>query len=285
MRKKVWSRPSLLVVPLLLLLLVFFVLPYVNMLFMSFMTPSTISAYEATPTLENYRGVISDPFNWLVLLRTVLLATITTLVTLLIAYPLAYHLARASIRAKGVLIILIISPLLIGVIVRTYGWIVILADRGLINQTLSGWGLIDRPLPLMYNSFGVVIGLVHIYLPFMVLPLAGRLQLIAPELEMAARSLGGGAWRTFWRITWPLSLPGVQAGTIIVWILSCSAYVIPALLGGGKVITAPVLVVQTVLDQGNWPLGTAQATMLFLAMAIVIGLYVKLINRSVSKWA
>ena len=101
---------------------------------------------------------------------------------------------------------------------------------------------------------------------------------------MAARSLGARGWSTFWRIIWPLSLPGVQAGTVIVWILAFSAYVIPVLLGGSKVITAPVLVVQTILDQGNWPLGTAQASVLFLVMATVILLYTALIHRSVRKW-
>ena len=252
---------------------------------MSFLTPSNVAAYTEKPTLDNYVSSLTNVYAWSVLFRTLLLATVTTLVTLIIGYPLAYHLSKASNRAKGTLMILIVSPLLVGVLVRTYGWIVILADKGVVNQTLIDWGLIDRPLPLMYNSVGVVIGLVHIYLPFLVLPLAARLQSISPEIEMAARGLGAGSWRTFWRIVWPLSLPGVQAGTVIVWILAFSSYVIPALLGGGHVVTASVLIVQTVLNEGNWPLGAAEATVLFLIMAIVVGLYTKLIGRFVSKWS
>ena len=281
MFKKV-RREILLVLPLLLLLGIFFLLPYLNMLFTSFMTTSTVAPFEPPATFENYVGVLTDPFNWAVIGRTVLLATITTVITLILGFPVAYHMARASGRAKSIYIILIISPLLVGVIVRTYGWIVILADRGVINNTLQAWGL-GEPLHLMYNSFGVTIGMVHIYLPFLILPLAGRLASITPDLEMAAHGLGAGPWRTFVRIVWPMSLPGVFAGTVVVWILACSAYVIPALLGGNQVITTPLLVVQSILDQGNWPLGTAQAAILFVVMAAIVGAYAAFMSRVTRK--
>lgn len=272
----------LLILPLLLLVGVFLLLPYFNMLLTSFMSTSTVAPYEPPATLNNYVEVLTDPFEWLVIGRTLLLATITTIVTLILGYPVAHHMARASSRAKSVYMILILSPLLVGVVVRTYGWVVVLADRGLINNTLQGLGM-DEPLHLMYNSFGVTVGLIHIYLPFLILPLAGTLAAVTPDMELAARGLGARSWSTFVRIVWPLSLPGVFAGTIIVWILACTAYVIPALLGGGQVITTPMLVVQSILDQGNWPLGTARAGVLFVVMAVAIGVYAGIMSRSMRK--
>lgn len=270
----------LLVVPALALLLFFFVLPYANMLYMSFLTPAKDAPYHVIPTLNNYIEAISDPFNWRILGRTMWYAFLTTILTLVLGYPMAYHMSRASGRTKGLLLMLLVSPLLVGVIIRSYGWMILLADKGLINTTLLKWGLITRSLKLMYNPFGVMVGMVHIYLPFMVLSLAGNLQSIHPDVEMAGRSLGAGPWRTFWRITWPLSLPGVFAGSLLVWILAVSAYVIPALLGGNNVLTSPMLVVQTVMDKFNWPLGSAQAMVLFLVTLAVVWLYVKLMNRA-----
>lgn len=276
-------RPEiLLILPLLILLGVFFLLPYMSMLFTSFMSTSNVAPYELPATLDNYADVLTDPFEWAVIARTLWLATITTMFTLILGYPVAYHMARASSRAKSIYMILVLSPLLVGVIVRTYGWIVILADRGLINNTLQSWGMPD-PLHLMYNPFGVTLGMIHIYLPFLILPLAGRLASVTPDMELAARGLGAGRWQTFWRVVWPLSLPGVFAGTMVVWILACSAYVIPALLGGGQVLTTPMLVVQSILDQGNWPLGTAQAAVLFVVMALIIGAYAGVMSRIMRK--
>jgi putative spermidine/putrescine transport system permease protein len=271
---------TLLLLPALALILFFFVLPYANLLFISFMTPGKDGPYDTIPTLANYLTTITDPFNWKVLGRTMWYGTLTTVITLVLGYPMAYHMSRASSRTKGLLLMLLISPLLVGVIIRSYGWMILLADKGLINTTLLQWGLVDHPLKLMYNPFGVMVGMVHIYLPFMVLSLAGNLQSIHPDLELAGRSLGASTWRTFWRITWPLSLPGVFAGTLMVWVLSVSAYVIPALLGGYNVLTAPMLVVQTVMDKFNWPLGGAQEMLMFLGTTIVVWTYVKLMNRA-----
>ncbi|MFZ5822933.1 MAG: ABC transporter permease [Bacillota bacterium] len=267
-------------VPALVLLLFFFVLPYANMLFMSFMTPGQSGPYDPIPTLNNYLQTVSDPFNWKVLGRTLWYATLTTFITLVLGYPMAYHMSRASSRLKGVLLMLLISPLLVGVIIRSYGWMIILADKGLINTTLMQWGLIEEPLRLMYNPFGVMVGMVHIYMPFMVLSLAGTLQGIHPDVELAGRSLGASGWKTFWRVLWPLSLPGVFAGSILVWVLAVSAYVIPTLLGGNNVITAPMLVVQTIMDKFNWPLGSAQAMGLFAGTMLIVWVYVKLMNRA-----
>ena len=132
----------------------------------------------------------------------------------------------------------------------------------------------------MYNELGVLVGTVHIYLPFMVLSISGTLQNIAPDFELAARSLGASGVTAFWRIIFPLSLPGVFAGCLLVFVLAVSSYVIPVLLGGFKVITTPLLVVQTAIDVNNWPGAAAQAVVLFAASLLCIGVYMKLMNRA-----
>lgn len=259
------------------LMVVFFVLPYLNLLAISFFTPSRQAAYVRSPTLSNYAAVLHDSLKWQAIWHTFWLGALTTLITLAISYPLAYHLARVSRRWQGPLMVLIISPLLVGVLIRVYGWMIILADTGLVNQLLEALHLPHARL--MYNDTGVLIGLVHVYVPFMVLSLAGPMQAINPDLERAARSLGAGAWRAFWRVTLPLSLPGVTAGTVLVFVLSVSSYVIPSLLGGFKVLTVPILVIQTVTENFNWPGGSAFAIFFFAATLLVVWLYLRLMGR------
>ena len=270
----------ILIAPALAVVIVFFVLPYGNLLLMSFFTPAKAKPYEAVLTLENYAGALGDSFQWRVLWRTLKLGFLTTFFTLLLGYPLAYNLARATSRVKGVLLVLLLSPLLVGVVIRSFGWMVLLADTGLINSVLKYTGVAPAGLPLMYNEFGVLVGTVHIYLPFMVLSISGTLQGIGPDLDLAARSLGASASKAFWRIIFPLSLPGVFSGCLLVFVLAVSSYVIPALLGGFKVITTPLLVVQTAIDVNNWPGAAAQAVVLFAASLLCIGIYFRLMNRA-----
>lgn len=268
----------LLLLPALVLLGVFFIGPYLYLLYVSFMTQTKSAAYLPVFTFANYLETVRDPFNWKIIGRTLRYGVTTTLVTLVLAYPLAYHLSRASSRVKGYLMMLLLSPLLVGIVIRSYGWMILLADGGLVNQAARVLGL--GPFKLMYNETGVLIGLVHIYLPFMVLSLAGSLQNIDPDIERAARSLGASPWRTFWRITWPLSLPGVTSGTVLIFVLTVSSYVIPSLLGGYKVLTVPLLVVQTVSELFNWPLGSAFAMLFFAITVVAVGAYIRLMNRA-----
>lgn len=277
------SRQLLLAAPALVLVLVFFVVPYLNLAYISFLTPSHRAAYVRILTLQNYREIILDPFTWQVVWHTLWLGVVTTLITLLLSYPLAYQLARSRSAVKGLLMILIISPLLVGVLIRTYGWMIILSDAGLVNSLLEHLHL--RTLQLMYNDLGVVIGLVHVFIPFMVLSLAGSLQAIDPDLPRASRSLGAGGWRTFWRVTWPLSLPGVVSGTVLVFVLSISSYVIPSLLGGFTVLTVPILVIRTVTELFNWPAGSAFALFFFALTLGLVWLYLQLMNVWVRRLA
>jgi putative spermidine/putrescine transport system permease protein len=274
------GRRVILIAPALALVSVFFLLPYANMLLMSFFETAKSGPYEPVLTLGNYAVALGDAFQWQVLGRTLKLGFLATAFSLMLGYPLAYQLAHSSSRTKGLLLILLISPLLVGVVIRSFGWMVLLADNGLVNSLLKATGLAPNGLKLMYNEFGVLVGTVHIYLPFMVLSISGALQNISPDLELAARGLGASPARAFWRVVFPLSLPGVFAGCLLVFVLAVSSYVIPVLLGGFKVLTTPLLVVQTAIDVNNWPGAAAQAVVLFAASLACIGVYVALMNRA-----
>jgi putative spermidine/putrescine transport system permease protein len=271
---RVPTPTSLLILPTLVVVGFFLILPYLNMLYISIMTASNQGAFERKLTFENYSRNLADPFIWQVIGLTVQLGLLTVLISLLISYPAAYHLSRQPPRRRGLLMMLIITPLLIGVVIRTYGWMIILSDTGLINQALSALHL--PTAELMYNATGVLIGLVHIYVPYMVLALLGPLQAIDPDLESAARSLGASRWNAFWRITWPLSLPGVLSGSILVFVLAISAYIIPQLLGGFVTITMPILVVQQVTDLLNWPEGSALTVIFFVVAVVILAAYTRL---------
>ncbi len=264
-----------LVAPALLFLVIFLILPYINIIVMSMRTPGVGVPYGAGFTINNYLRVLTDSYFLQILADTVLLGVMTTVICLLLGYPVAYHLARTQSRWKGVLYVLVLSPLLVGVVVRSFGWLILLSGNGVVNQALVGSGIVERGLQLMNNRFGVTLALVHVFLPFMILPLIGNLQSIDPTLETAGRSLGATRFQVFRRIVLPLSMPGIQAGSILVFVLTLSAYVTPVMLGGAQVRTMSVLVVQRLIDGFQWPLGAALALVLSLTGALAVGLYIK----------
>lgn len=265
--------PLLLIVPVVALLFAFFVLPYFSIIVMSIRTASASAPYGDSYTLTHFTTALSDSYTMGVLARTLGLGLLVTVITLILGYPVAWHLARTKSRWKGLLYTFILSPLLVGLVVRTFGWMIILSKNGIANQSLSWLGVVDAPLQLMNNSLGVTIALVHVFLPFVILPLLGNIQAINPELESAARSLGASRTKTFFRVTLPLSMPGIQAGTILVFVLSISAYVTPAMLGGARAKTMSVLVVQYLVDNFRWPAGAALALILAITAIITVWLY------------
>ena len=281
-RARAWLRVNaalLLVLPTLIFLSCFLVAPYVNMLVMSFRNPSTTSVFAPGYTIGNYTKAFTDPFYLGVLAKTLAFGAVTTLVCVLIGYPVAYHLARTRSRFKGLLYVCILSPLLVGVVVRCYGWIILLANNGLINNTVKQMGLAKHGLPLMYNAFGVGVGLVHVFLPFMILPILSAIQSIDPALEEAAQSLGASRIRTMLRVVIPLSLPGIQAGSVLVFVLTISAYVIPVLLGALKFKIMATLVIQLLIDAFLWPFGAALAFILSASGAAVVYLFIRVTGR------
>ena len=273
------SPRLLLAAPVVILMTVFLVLPYFNIVVMSFRVPSTRAPYAPGFTPDNFLKALGDPFFLGILGRTLLMGLLTATICVVIGYPVAYHLARSNTRWKGLLFAAVLSPLLVGVVIRSFGWIILLSNNGVINQALIGAGVTSRPVPLMYNEFGVMVALVHVFLPFVILPLAGAIQGIDPSLEAAARSLGASRTRAFLRITLPLSLPGIQSGFILAFVLTVSAYVTPMLLGGGRVQTMATLVVQQLVDAFLWPFGAALALILASAGGISVFLFAKLSGR------
>jgi len=273
-----WLRANsalLLILPTLVFLGCFLVAPYVSMLVMSFRNPSTTSVFAPGYTFANYGRALSDPYYLEVLAETIAFGLVTTAVCAIIGYPVAYHLARTQSRLKGFLYVCVLSPLLVGVVVRCYGWIILLANNGLINNAVKKLGLFPGGLKLMYNAFGVGVGLVHVFLPFMILPILSAIQSIDPALEEAAQSLGASRTRTVLRVVMPLSLPGIQAGAILVFVLTISAYVIPVLLGALKVKIMPTLVVQLLIDAFLWPFGAALAFILAASGAVVVYIFIR----------
>jgi putative spermidine/putrescine transport system permease protein len=273
--------PLLLIAPAAILLGVFLALPYLNIVVMSFRMPGEGTPYGPGFTLGNYGKFFSDFFYVQQVINTLWIGFLTTFICLVLGYPVAWQLARGASTFHALGYALVLSPLLVGIVIRSYGWTILLGNNGIINRTLTGWGLIDGPLPLMYNALGIIIALVHVFLPFMILPIMSAIQGIDPSLEAAARSLGASKITSFRRITLPLSLPGIQAGCILVFVLSLSAYVTPSLIGGLRVKTMAVTVVDALIDTFQWPFGSALALMLSVTGAIFVVIFGRL---TVMKW-
>ena len=223
-------------------------------------------------TGEHYVRFFTDLYYLEIFGRTILLGAIVTTMTLLLGYPLAYFLARTKSRWRSWLTILVVFPLLLNLVVRTFGWIALLANRGLINETLSAVGLIEGPLRLMFNFTGLLIGLTHIFLPFMVLLLVSAIQTIDRSVEEAARVLGASWSETFLKVTLPLSTPGILSGSILVFVLTISALVTPRLLGGPTYKVMSTLIYEQFMSLLNWPRGSAMATILTLVAIAIIAL-------------
>jgi putative spermidine/putrescine transport system permease protein len=271
------------VLPALALLVVFFALPYLTIVTMSLRETSTRAVYGDGFTIAHYTTALGDAYIWGILGRTLMVGVIVTVLALLLGYPVAYHLAKSRSRWTSLLYIFVLSPLLVGLVVRTFAWMIILSNNGVANQALRALGLVDFPLQLMNNTLGVTIALTHVFLPFVILPLLGNLQAISPDLAMASRSLGASRLRTFLKVTLPLSLPGIQAGTILVFVLSISAYVTPAMLGGTGGRTMSVLVVQYLVDNFRWPAGAALAIIMAAVAVIFVSLYLRLTARAMRR--
>ncbi|QOL79904.1 ABC transporter permease [Pseudooceanicola spongiae] len=274
-------RATLLIVPTAALIFFFVILPYVTVLLMSFRAPADGQPYGQGFSLEGYQQFFSQPYYALSLPSSLALGMATTFVCLVLGYPIALHIATASRRWRGLLYGIVLSPLLVGIVVRSYGWTILLGNSGVINSSLRNLGLIDRPLPLMYNNFGVILALAHVFLPFMVLPLLSSLQSIDPAIAQAARSLGARRFTIFRRVTFPVSMPGVQAGCILVFVLAISSYVTPSLVGGMRVKTTTLLVIDALIDQYQWPFGSAMALILAVTAGIVVLIFARLTRM---KW-
>ena len=258
-----------LLAPALVLLLTVFVLP------VGMMVPTSVRPYvplvgiTAGFTARHYTRLLTDSYYLEIIGRTLALGLTVTCSTLVVGYPVAFFLARTRSRWRGWLTILVVFPLLLNLVVRTFGWIALLAQNGLVNQAMIGLGLVDAPVKLLFNFAALLIGLTHIFLPFMVLVLVGAIQNIPRDVEDAARVLGASWAGAFARVTLPLSLPGLLSGSILVFVLTISALVTPRLLGGPTYQVMSTLIYDEFLQRLNWPAGSAQA-LLLTAMVLVL---------------
>ena len=223
--------------------------------------------------LGQYRRFLLDAFYRQFLTETVWISLVTTAVCAVLAYPLAYQLARSSARTRGFLLMLLIAPLMIGDVVRGYGWLIALGDFGVLNQALLGLGVVAKPVRLIFTPTGVVIGLVQVLLPFMVLPLAAAIGAIPIELEEASLSLGARHGRVFRKVVLPLTLPGLAAGVVIVFALAMGSFAIPLFLGGIKVKMIGPLIFQQATLTVDWPFAAAISSVLFATSLALLVAY------------
>jgi len=256
----------LLVAPLVIYMLVLYALPVVTMLLRSVNEPSW--------SLEHYSELMGDSVFFNTLSNTLYTAVIVTLGTLVLGYPVALALIRTR-RAAPLILVIVLLPFWTSVLVRSYAWMVLLGRHGLINEALLAAGMIERPLRILNTPLAVYIGMIHILLPYMILPIANALRQIDPSLARAAAGLGAPPWRTFLQITLPLSVPGVAAGGLLVFVLSLGFYITPAMLGGPRDITLSMLIANQV-DQLNWAYAACLSTVLLAAALVIIVVFRRL---------
>ncbi|MBI2255897.1 MAG: ABC transporter permease [Proteobacteria bacterium] len=275
-RARKWDWTAILLMsPSFAIFLALLVLPIIVVLVLSFGERAEAGGYEAAFTLAQYANL---PARWAAFRNTLSLAPTGTILCLLAAYPLAYFLAvKASPRSKLLLLILVIVPFWTSFLIRTYAWIFILGGKG-IPALLDWVGIPD--VRLINTPFAVLLGIVYAYLPLMVFPIFVSLEKLDKRLLEASEDLGASPWATFRQVTLPLSAPGVATGCMLVFILLMGEYLIPALLGGGKVFFIGNALVDLFLQSRNWPFGSAVAVSLVAIMLVTVTLYLRLtLNR------
>ncbi|MEM9147851.1 MAG: ABC transporter permease subunit [Pseudomonadota bacterium] len=287
-----WGRRLTIAVPY-AWLAVFFLLPFIIVLKISFSEPviaqppfapqwdslSAAWAHITNPVLENYTFLFSDPLYVNSYLNSLQIAGISTLLTLLVGYPMAYGMARCSPTWRAILLTLVILPFWTSFLIRVYAWIGILKTEGLLNLVLLSIGVISEPLEVHLTPTAVYIGIVYSYLPFMVLPLYASLEKLDGSLLEAAADLGARPLTVFWRVVLPLSLPGMAAGCFLVFIPAVGEFVIPELLGGASTQMIGRTLWSEFFQNRDWPVASAVAVLLVLVLVVPIVIFQKIARR------
>ena len=250
----------------------FALLPTLALLLVSLLDRSEFDFFIPVLTLKNYEELFSPVFLT-VLWDSVRLALLSTLVCLLVGYPFAYRIAKASSKWRPWLLLLVIIPFWTNSLIRTYALILIIGAQGMVNKALCGLGLISTPLEMMYTDFAVFVGLTYTMLPFMVLPLYASIEKLDHKLIDAAKDLGAGSMRAFWHITLPLTLPGIVAGCMLVFLPSLGMFYVPEILGGAKNMLLGTFIKNQFLVANNWPMGAAASSVMTILLVIMAGLY------------
>ena len=271
--------PLLMSGPALLVFGVFFAAPLVLTGLLSVHVFVASGTYDPTLTTENYGNVVDDPYYREVFLRTYWIALATTVISVVIGTPEAYVIHRMQPRWRGLLLLVVIGPLLVSAVIRTFGWMVILGNSGLLNRILVSAGLIARPMGMMFSSGAVVLGLGHVLTPFLVLSVWASLARLDPALERAAVSLGASRSTVFFRVVLPNVAPGVLSGSLIVFCTAASSFATPLMLGGKRVPVVSGAIYTEFLSTLNWPLGAALAVVLLAVNLVLVLFYNGLVER------
>jgi spermidine/putrescine transport system permease protein len=270
-----WTlRLAGLLTPVTIWLGLFFLIPLLLVLTYSFGTSGVYGGITLGFNPGNYLKVF-DPLYLEIIVRTFVIAAITTVLCFALGYPLAYFIVFKGRRWRNVLILLVMVPFWTSLLIRAYSWVVILSGNGIANKTLQFLGIIDEPATLIFTSQAVLMGMVYSYLPFMILPLYVSLEKFDTRLKEAAKDLGASRWDTFWRVTFPLSMPGVIAGSILVFIPSAGEFVIPQLLGGSRTVMTGSLIQSQFGSARDWAFGSALSVMLAVLLLAAILFYVR----------
>lgn len=267
---------ALLLLPIVLVNTLGFLAPVLNLLRMSFFEAQGTGAMQEVYTLATWLKVVSDSFYAELILNTVVTSLIITLLTLLCSYPIALYLHRSSGLWRSILLVLVIAPLLTSAVVRTYGWIVILFEDGLINNVLAAMGIGRKRL--IFNQTGVVIGLTEILMPYMILALMAGFGRLDPRVEEAAASLGASPLRVFARVVLPLTLPGIALGSLLCFVLAVSSFITPKLLGGGRVFLLATEIYDSAIVTLNWPVAAALSILVLVIFGAALMLYTRALN-------
>jgi putrescine transport system permease protein len=235
---------------------------------------------EIRPDFNSYKILFQDSFYLKALINSLKLAFISTFFTLVVAYPMAYMIAKAKPRDRVLLLILVIAPFWTALLIRVYGWIIILKNNGLLNQFLLFIGVIDKPITLLNSQTAIIIGIVYTYLPFMILPIYSSILKIKPSIIEAAADLGAKPLSIFWQVIFPLSCPGVIVGIILVFIPAIGEFVIPDLLGGAKIITVGKLLWTEFFMNRDWPMASAITILIVLIVVVPIKMLHRFLSNS-----
>jgi len=265
-----------LTLPLAFFFLLFFIAPLGIMVLISFFADTESREL----SLAQYAKFLFDPFNLGVLTDTIWLGLKATIVCLVLGYPIAWIYTQVSRRWQALIMALVIFPLLTSSVVRTFAWIVILGREGVVNTTLAKLALASAPLSLLYTENGVVAALAQIWMPMMVLPLINSLLQIESSLLESSEALGAGPWRTFFKITLPLTTPGIVAGCLLVFTLSATAFVVQSLVGGGRLIYMPLYMYQQAVGLQNWPFAAAVSIVFLVTILVIVYLVTWMSQRS-----
>ena len=260
--KTSYSPVIILTLPVIAFLLVFFLIPAVSVLW------STFYSEETGLTLQKYWGFFSDPYFLKIYWRTIKIAGIVTLLSLLFCYPTSYYISRLPGKRKAFFMSLVILPLMTNAVARTYAWLVILGRFGTINNILKSLGLISRPVKLLYTEGAVIVGLSQLFMPLMILSLVSAMENIRPDVVQAARSLGANSLKTFFKVIVPLSKEGLLVGGTLVFTGSITAFVTPWLMGGSRVMTLSTLLRQKAIVSLDWSTATVVAVVMFVTTIV-----------------